>query len=527
VKSPPVESYRLYAAAGALLMGGPVWHYLYVNHYPFSQPEALLLVLGATLAGVAVALAAHRLGGWVETLGFSALLFLFIDLQFDLDKKIIAPILLACVLGLSLLLRTRRAVLTCITLGAFYLAALPRAGTGIQVVTAKSATPAAARKGPASAPVLVHVILDEEWGVGGLQAEGDSATAAFLTDFYLSRGFELYPAAYSRYNHTAKSIPAIVSLGEIPRVGSRDSRHRNLYTLHAIPYFELLRAQGYNIRAFQSTFLEFCLAPGAPVLTCDTQPANTIINIAGLGGSWRVRTELALRYLLNMTSHLYRRMHPDAVAWRRSTPGGGLMTLRRVRDAIAAGSAVPTAYFIHVLLPHRPLELDDRCRALADPSRRVGDDMPASFSDSTWAATIGLVGGQTRCAHQVLAEVLAALDSTVGRDNSIVIIQGDHGARVYQHRPDSTSLASWDERQLNGGFSTLLAIRRPGVPGTIHSEPVPVQDFLWRLVRQDFKGPVSTDFPHFVRASPSDSIAVVDSIRWLTRDQMPWARARP
>ena len=40
-----LESGRLYALAGALMTGGPVWHYLFVNRYPFDRPEAVVLSL--------------------------------------------------------------------------------------------------------------------------------------------------------------------------------------------------------------------------------------------------------------------------------------------------------------------------------------------------------------------------------------------------------------------------------------------------------------------------------------------------
>lgn len=515
---PRPEPYWLYLAAGALLAGGPVWHYLYVNHYPFSRPEAPLLTLGAALAGAAAAAAAHRIGGVIEGAVFAALLFLWVDLQFDLHDRIRAPVMLAILLGLSLLLQARRSLLTCLTLGAFYLAALPRAGIG----TGSAARPAAGngRTGP---PVLVHVILDEQWGIGGLRAEGDSGTAAFLTEFYHGQGFELYPAAYSRSHRTVKSIPEMVSLGQVPNLRIKDGSTYSSGTFGGIPYFELLRARGYEIRVFQTSYLDFCVAPGAPVASCESQSANSIANIGYVEGSWTARGRLALRYLLNVTSHLYRRLHPDPEIWRRASAGGALLALRHARDAIAAGPKSGTAYFIHVLLPHRPLEVDEQCRALADPTRRVGFEQPARLDDSTWTATLKLEDDQIRCTHQALAEVLAALDSAVGREHSIVVVHGDHGVRISRNRPHFAALATLDDRQLNERFSTLLAVRRPGVPPAVLTEPVPVQDFLWRLAGQEFLGPVAAGYSHFVRNSWADSLSV-DTVRALTPAHMLWAR---
>lgn len=102
-------------------------------------------------------------------------------------------------------------------------------------------------------------------------------------------------------------------------------------------------------------------------------------------------------------------------------------------------------------------------------------------------------------------------------------MHGDHGSRIFQHPPKGLGLDPLDDRQLNGRFSTFLVARRPGVPASVNPVPVPVQDFVWRLAQQNFAGPVSTDFDHFVRVSSSNSV-VVDSIRRLRVDSMPWSR---
>ena len=51
---PTKESWKWYVLAGALLTGGPVWHYLYVNGYPLARAEFLVLPLLGALAGEAI-----------------------------------------------------------------------------------------------------------------------------------------------------------------------------------------------------------------------------------------------------------------------------------------------------------------------------------------------------------------------------------------------------------------------------------------------------------------------------------------
>ena len=510
------ESYLVYAVAGALLMAGPFWLFLHDSRYPF-RPEYFLLVAGAALLGALGLVVAHRIGGLVETACFAVALYLFLDMQSAFFEAHVKTLLLVAILFvLAHLLRARRAAITAISLGAFYAASLPRLGGEPEV--RRSATPVATAD--STRPVLLHVILDEQWGIGGLRLEGDTSTASYLSDFYLRRGFELYPAAYSRWGRTMESITDMLSMGNAsslePGRPTRRSRLRK-----TIPYFELLRSRGYAIRVFQSGFLDYCDAPASPVASCETQSGNSAANIGYLDGPVGARAMLVSRYFLNLRSHVYRAVHEDPVQWRRAGTGGALRELEHLRESIETGPRSGVAYFVHVLLPHRPLEVDRECRLIRDPRRRIGE-LPTRVGDSAWAATLVMVDDQIRCAHLALGRALDALDSTAGRGNSIVIVHGDHGGRFFKQAPASMGVAV-DDRQLSARFSTLLAVRRPGAPAGVRPEPVPTQDFIWRLAQQDFTGAVPSDYEHYVRASGWYATPV-DSLRQLTTQTMPWVR---
>ncbi|HEX6308121.1 MAG TPA: hypothetical protein VFZ69_08035 [Longimicrobiales bacterium] len=509
----PAEPVGVAFAAGALMAGGPVWHYLLVNHYPLTRPEAVVLPLTAALIGGAIACVAWRLGGWIGTVLFAGLLYVFVDLQFDLHVQVpSAALIIGCVV-LSRLLQAHRARLAVITLGVFYLAALP----GFVQRTEYSAREAI-RPG-SSLPLVVHVILDEQWGIGGLRAAGDTATAEFLEEFYTDRGFEVYPAAYSRWAQTLASIPDVLNLGQPYALDSVSPRRfRPKHNL----YFERLRQRGYEIRVHQSTLLDYCRTARAEVVSCAEVDGNSIANLAYYRGPWTRRALIVSRYFLNVASHAYTKLHHDPTVWRRAVAGGGLRQLDRVRDEIASGPAKGTAFFIHALLPHRPLEVDAQCRAYANPGQRVGYDDGVGASDSLFRAHLGLYAAQTRCAHRAVAAVLDAIDSIAGRGSSIVIVHGDHGSRMSQEDLEEMTVARYDEQQLNAVFPTLLAIRRPGVPAAVHPEPVPAQEFLWHLVASDFKGDPPPVWSHFVGTRPS-AITVSDTIRELDVDEMIWA----
>jgi hypothetical protein len=511
------ESSVLYAIAGGLMIGGPVWHYLYVNHYPF-RPEAVALPLVGALVGAALAVAAHRIGGILETLGFAGLIYVFVDLQFNHEQHLrTVTVVAGCVAG-SLLLRDRRALLVTLMLGTFNLVSLPRPARG----TSFHRVPRNAGGPSRSLPVLIHIVLDEQWGVGGLRAAGDTATAAFLSDFYTRRGFEVYEGAYSRWNWTRGSLAALHSLGGAWHPGVRDRPDH--YHLPGNPYFAWLQSRGYKVRVYQSTYIDFCRPAGVELGSCETWSSNSIASIGHLSGAWTQRSLLAARYFVNVTSYLYARLDPSPTNrdWRRSAVGGGLAALAAVRDAVAS-SAGGTAIFVHSMSPHQPLEVREDCSPQPLSSPRYYYGAPQSAGDSVRRSGLQRYSAQVRCTHRAVEAILAALDGVAGAENSIVIVQGDHGSRITPvAMKGPLPLSRLSEHQLNAMFSTLLAVRRPGSPAAVHREAVPLQDFFWALARQGFVGPVRGAWEHHVREWMRDSTSV-DSLRVLSGAEMLWA----
>lgn len=508
------EPLWLYALAGALMVGGPMWRELYVSHYP-ARPEVFALTLVAAAIGTIVAAGSWLVGGLLGTAIFGGLLFLYADLQLDLERSTYTAVVLGGCLVLAFVLVYRRAAISALALGAFYLSSLVRpspASTAAKPEGANAARPNT---------LLVHIILDEQWGVGGLRAAGDSATADFLTDFYLKRGFEIYESAYSRHLLSAASIPAVLSLGEelATRAPAPAAYQRRM---ERNPYFDRLRELRYEIRVYQSTFLDFC-GGEVTVASCEVEQANSIRNFAFFEGSWVTRATTAGRFFLNTRSHVYEKLRSERTVWRRGVEGGGLAALRRLTDAIAARPNEGTAWFVHVLLPHRPVRSDAECQILTDPSQHLGYDVPEHPSDSLWREWLRLYGGQVRCAHRALGRVIDAIDQTVGRDRSIVIVHGDHGSRLHRVAPARDALESYTLDEINSNYPTLLAVRRPEVAAAVHPEPIPLQDAIWELVRSSFTGPLPTTWQHYLWQVP-DSSQTREVVRPLAPSDMLWAR---
>lgn len=519
--TPRPEPQFYYAVSGALMLGAPFWRELYVSHYPFGRLEAWVLPLIAGIIGAAIALLSRKGGRVFATLTFGALLFVFADLQLAPEGWTYLGVTVGGCLLLSALLEHHRAFITSLALAAFYVSSLWRPPIGNEP---KLAATSVARS---ENPVLIHVILDAQWGIGGMQAGGDSATAAVLRDFYLQRDFQLFEGAYSRFRSTREAIPNAFSLGLGRKFDSAPAEEKYEPDLRTIPYFTYLRQHGYDIHVLQSTYVDFCQS--GDVTSCSSEPFNSLRNTGSLDGPWFMRGRWVLRYFLQTQSRLYRRLYGPPDTWSYSVAGAGVRSLRELGTAIdvlsegSYGDVGGHAFIAHLLLPHGPMDVDSSCRLLADDSQRVPFRFKSVPSNKRWKEIVGVGGGQSRCAHLMLGELLDRIDGTIGRDRSIVIVHGDHGWRL--QREEDGRKKTLDELtldELNASFSTLFAIRRPGVPASVSTAAVPIQDLLWNLVTTDFKGPTKTTWEQFVMRYPPEAGARLQ-LRELSADEMPWA----
>ncbi len=500
------------------MLGAPVWGALYAVRYPW-RPEAIVLSAGAALAGAAIAVAGRRGGRWLGTLSFGGLLFVFADLQLApetwADLKLIVPL---CIV-LSAILAANRAFITAMALGAFYLTALWRPPIA---AAPRLATTSVAR---AENPVIVHIILDTQWGIGALRAAGDTVTADFLREFYLQRQFQVYEGTYSRFWLTKASVPNLLSLGMGQPVSRRPAKVEYAPNLSQIPYFTWLRAHGYDIHVLQTTFLDLCKT--GEVSSCTSEPFNSLRNIGALDGPWTERAEWVVRHLLQQQSRTYRRLQGPPDMGKHSVAGAGIASLRDLDDRISALAfdGEPNgghAFVAHLMLPHLPADVDSTCQILKDASRRVPFGFRKPQSDKNWREAMQTVDGQFRCAHKMLAETLELIDETIGRDKSIVIIHGDHGLRVLRDHELSNRIEDYTRTELNAAYPTLFAIRRPGLPPKAITGAIPVQDLFWDLALSSFAGPTRTHWEHFVARYPVE-VGATTQIRPLSPSDMLWA----
>jgi hypothetical protein len=222
----------------------------------------------------------------------------------------------------------------------------------------------------------------------------------------------------------------------------------------------MLKQQGYRINIVQSQFINYCSIEGRVVADeCHTYDFG---NVTAIGGE---KTTVAIRigYLLasiQYKSDLYR-LVSSRLNDSLSVSVGPVSSVAAMRALEFSGSLIKTAfrgnaYFIHLLLPHKPYSYAKDCTF-----KNISDAWPSP--SQRYAAYLS----QVQCVNKRIGGLIELIDSTVGAENAIVIIHGDHGSRLWRKEVQPMS---W--------YGTLFAVRMPGLAGGINRQPAPIHELF-------------------------------------------------
>ena len=169
--------------------------------------------------------------------------------------------------------------------------------------------------------------------------------------------------------------------------------------------------------------------------------------------------------------------------------------LRRISSDI---DSLPTlqgaAFFSHVLLPHYPYMLDERCLPAEDPL--AGLDPQENTRELTVAqrhTKFEHYLPQVGCFTRRVGDLLGALESR-GAGNGVVIVQGDHGPRVGSKPSIDGAIP---REKFADYYSTLFAIKGPGITPGVDTTLVSVKDLL-----NEFSAAGFTDVANLAAENP-------------------------
>jgi Sulfatase len=489
-----------YAPAGALLAVAPLAAFLAGNGYPFLSPEAAIGAAACLAVGALVALCA-ALGLTLGALVLGAGTALALDFLYGahFSKAAFVGVPFACI-GLALLLRRHAALVVGAAAAAFLLATLAIAPTAAGDAPHR-AHAARAPAGVQLPPVLLHLILDEHIGLDGLPREL-AETAALereLRESYAGDGFRLYAGAYSEYSQTRNSIANLLNFTSHEDPWSHLVRgEAKPYVLARSAYFQRLAELGYTLHLYQSDYIDLCRVQDLPYARCASYRANSIGSLRASPLDTGERVRFIFNSLLETSSYLarmrlaYARLRQAAPGlalpqWQPGVSRVGPLAVLPVMDALERDlrSAAPgQAYVAHLLIPHFPYVLDESCR----PRERIEDwrynfsapltaEVDVNSADSR-AERYRHYYGQIRCQQALLGRLFAALKAAGAWDSALVVVHGDHGSRIFRNLPTARNAARLTREDLNDGYSTLFALRKPGVEPGIAPGMRPLQELL-------------------------------------------------
>jgi hypothetical protein len=332
-------------------------------------------------------------------------------------------------------------------------------------------------------PLVVEVILDSQSGPAGLRSSRVAGEQGdWLARRYAAMGFAVYPQAYSRHYHTTNALAELVSGRASP--GAREGA--------AAPGLAARLGQlGYGSRTIlQSRHFDLCAELKASRCTTYSHASLAVLDRQPLAAADKAEVLLYHFAGLSTVARKIANFH-DRLAERRGRETIELRAARKLPqlNALAAAQgfegvlrrARPGDYvLLHLLLPHAPFALDERCRV-----RRPGEWQIERSSDPL-AERDAAYDAQMRCAARVVERLAGAVRASPGGRDAVMIVHGDHGSRIVAAEPFGETAARASGEDMARGFSALLAVSLPEQGARIVQGQAPVSQLVDSLAASGF-----------------------------------------
>ncbi len=464
--------------------------FLLDSGYRFYDAEVLVLAAAALFAALPVAWAAAR-SRIIGRLAFAVLAYWVVDLYF-IESDFAAYATLA---GFTVAVCTRfeqdiRNI--CALFAALFTIICVFSPAGAALVPPLPIETAAAPSDSSELPLVVHFILDEQGSPLTASAElRASGRLDRLLAAYTERGFATHTWVRASAGATQRSLGLEFGLDDAPVPNWAKGENGFTYRLSRNRYVDALLEHGFEVTVVQNSFLQLCVAAQAH---CHTYPrAIHGHSMTRFADQLPERLRLALmllhaeQYSTDSVRHvaLYK---PIGIAlveqggwprkrqfWTRpATVLEVLDNLERRVDTMRPGEI----YLIHLLAPHFPYVLDSMCE-LKQAQRWAAPIWAdaGGWTDLTLADIERAYWDQAECLHSRLLRIVDAIDHAIGRDRTVIILHGDHGARLRRKsaRPTDAQLSA---AQPDGSLDTVFLHRVPGAAPGVDGRRVMLGDLL-------------------------------------------------
>ena len=484
----------------------PFTVYMTNRGYPLMSPEILLILAGMFCISTVIGLLRWAGGVRMYAMCVSALLTVAADHLFEwvTQSRTVTLLVIFGVL-VALVRRFEKPMVLAVTvfLCVFVLSTVLRNGFEGESVDALAVPQMDAVTD--GSPRLIHLILDEHQGIEGIPLDTDYARKLKhkIKELYQRYGFNLYGGAYSHYFETVDSIPNLVnfsaeSLSQMLVTGERPPYH-----LPQNRYFQFLKSMGYRIHVLDGDFLDFCSSPDAQPHRCTKYQWATLSNVAKLDDSVLTKAATALaifvtgyhRYqgILNLYEQRVRPLFlsrgvdvpvitHDSLWTRRRLQPFSVNTMAAMDTLSASIQQLTPGHmlFAHLLLPHFPYVYREDCSHRTIPESMDNMENVSLESRTTEGRRVRFDQylRQVECLYIKLDELFQRMQASGMFSDSIVIIHGDHGARLGLRHPTPKEQDQLTLTDYADGLSTLFAAKIPGRSGGYDSSLHAIDELL-------------------------------------------------
>jgi hypothetical protein len=354
---------------------------------------------------------------------------------------------------------------------------------------------------------IIHLILDQQIGIDGLvdAIPGAAEMRGELLTLYKKAGFRVYGSAFTHFPATLESLPNLMNNSVEPNahrwVRVADGRNK----LKENRWFRHLKAQGYVIDVLQTHYVDFCADPAAPVSRCENYNLGDVRFLHDLDVGAIEKSEFLVLYsfavnyeplsrALQLGWHAAGKISAliglDLPAWNAPALSPSTVNSLNAMDRVAdrLETIEPgQAYVAHLLLPHDPFMLEENCevksrfRDWADRKSPLwwllvpADPARQRFRYQEYFK-------QMRCLNRRLAGLFEILDRRGLANQSTVIIHGDHGSLITSLEPVRRNGAALSTLDIISSYSTLFAVKAPGLAPGLDQEFSSIQGLFARHV---------------------------------------------
>ncbi len=493
------RSYFLDFTAVLLIVATHLINYVNYLNYPKFNLEVMILAIGAFLCSMVISAILWSVGTILRIILYSFLIFVFLsDAVFTFgttDGGTVFQLFIFLLTGLLLCAYFLREHLSKILIIVF----ATTLGSAIIIPAVPNENHQLIQPNRISGnqkPTVIHLLLDEHIGLAGMNESvpGGAEARSEAVRLFEKYNFRVFENAYSEYFDTHATMASMFNPEQKTEINALTERKRATVHLLQNKYFQRYADEGYSINVLQSSYFDVCSSI-VPVVSHCTVYRHDSFGPDVLNGlsAWQ-RNEVLVRMYFSSFA-LIKLIRLAEIQVQRLAAGNGVAVpglglwhgrvgpLASARDfqqfaSQVANAAAGQLHFAHIMMPHHPYVYDEQCNVRPPSAWRMRSAASGLNSIQERFVRYDDYFAQLKCGLKVLDRVFERWRMSGLLERAIVIVHGDHGARIMRHNVKTNALQNFTESDFVDAYSALFAVRGPNITPGFDTRMLPLTDLL-------------------------------------------------